>query len=87
LRHAFAQVKPVSQVAKGTIRTFNVPKSTLATSTTQPAAEQWPANKPTASLSVLTDVRDSAAVPNAPNERHRNQRQRTLRVRVRAKRA
>jgi hypothetical protein len=34
LRHAFAQVKPVSQVAKGTIRTFNVPKSTLATSIT-----------------------------------------------------
>jgi hypothetical protein len=32
LRHAFAQVKPVSQVAKGTIRTFNVPKSTLARS-------------------------------------------------------
>jgi hypothetical protein len=45
LRHALVQVKPVSQVAKGGIRTFNVPKGTLATSATQPAAQLWSTNK------------------------------------------
>jgi hypothetical protein len=34
-RRALAQVKPVSYVAEGTIRTFNVRHGTLATSTSQ----------------------------------------------------